>query len=382
MAGSTTSDRPPLHLIGRPQLWPGLPRVWRDASTLQVGLSPASGAVVTGLRAGDDAVVSALDGTRTLPELRVLAEQQGVAPERVDLIVRLMHDAGLLVRSRPGDRAPDRADLASVDVRARRRLLPDTRAWAGAYGEAGDGLALVVQRQHRHVRVEGDGRVAAAIATTLASAGVGTVTVAAGRPVRDGDVLPAGAGVADVGTSAVAAVGRAVARVSSGAAAPRPGGPGRPDLTVLVADDVVDSRRGDDLVRHDVPHLAVVTSPDRVVVGPLVLPGRTACLRCLDLHRRDRDPGWPQVAAQLLSGGGRNGCGRGETASATAAAGLAALQVLVHLDGHAVPVSVGRTLELTLPHGLVERRAWRLHPGCGCARLPGYSRVLPRRALA
>jgi len=54
----------------------------------------------------------------------------------------------------------------------------------------------------------------------------------------------------------------------------------------------------------------------------------------------------------------------------------------VHLDGHAVPVSVGRTLELTLPHGLVERRAWRLHPGCGCARLPGYSRVLPRRALA
>jgi bacteriocin biosynthesis cyclodehydratase domain-containing protein len=156
----------------------------------------------------------------------------------------------------------------------------------------------------------------------------------------------------------------------------------RPDLTVLVADDVVDSRRGDELVRHDVPHLAVVTAPDRVVIGPLVLPGRTPCLRCLDLHRRDRDPAWPQIVAQLLSAQVRRGRGRAETASATAAAGLAALQALVLLDGHATPVSVGRTLELTLPDGLVERRAWRLHPSCGCARLPRPEQVSARGTSA
>ncbi|HET8616440.1 MAG TPA: hypothetical protein VFL94_13010, partial [Actinomycetales bacterium] len=106
------------------------------------------------------------------------------------------------------------------------------------------------------------------------------------------------------------------------------------------------------------------------------------CLRCLDLHRRDRDPDWPQVVAQLLSAQTTRTCGRAETASATAAAGLAALQVLVHLDGYTRPVSVGRTLELTLPEGLVERRAWRLHPSCGCARLPTTWRVSPRRAPA
>jgi hypothetical protein len=193
--------------------------------------------------------------------------------------------------------------------------------------------------------------------------------------------------VADVGTATGAAVRQAVGRVRgqpqarADRIAGRESGQ-RPDLTVLVADDVVDSRRGDELVRHDVPHIAVVTTPDRVVIGPLVLPGRTPCLRCLDLHRRDRDPAWPQIVAQLLSAQVRRGCGRAETASATAAAGLAALQALVLLDGHATPVSVGRTLELTLPDGLVERRAWRLHPSCGCARLPRPEQVSARGTSA
>jgi hypothetical protein len=386
MAGSTTGGRP-LPATSRPQLRPGLPRVWRGPDTLQVGLSPTSGAVVTGLRDGDDTVVSALDGTRTLTELRSLARGQGMAPERVDLIVRLLRDAGLLVTERSGDRPADRADLAHLDPRTRRRLEPDAQAWAAAYPGGGDGLLLLTERSRRQVHVEGAGRVAAAIVTTLACAGVGSVTMHDMGRVREGDVLPAGAGASDVGAASGAAVRQAVDRVRGmpPVRAVRGAGRGdlhRPDLTVLVADDVVDSRRGDDLVRHDVPHLAVVVSPDRVVVGPLVLPGRTPCLRCLDLHRRDRDPGWPQVVAQLLSGQVRRDCGRAETASATAAAGIAALQVLVLLDGHATPASVGRTLELTLPDGLVERRAWRLHPSCGCARLPRAPRVGARSTPA
>jgi bacteriocin biosynthesis cyclodehydratase domain-containing protein len=379
MAASTSGNRS-LPATSRPQLRPGLPRVWRGPDTLQVGLSPTSGAVVTGLRDGDDTLVSALNGTRTLAELRTLAREQGMAPERVDLIVRLLRDAGLLVTERGGDRPADRADLARLDPRTRRRLEPDAQAWAAAYPGAGDGLLLLTERSRRHVHVEGEGRVAAALVTTLACAGVGVVTTRDMGRVRDGDVLPAGAGASDVGAAGGAALRQAVERVRGvpPARPPRLTGrvePLRPDLTVLVADDVVDCRRGDDLVRHDVPHLAVVVSPDRVVVGPLVLPGRTPCLRCLDLHRRDRDPGWPQVVAQLLSGQVRRDRGRAETASATAAAGIAALQVLVLLDGHTTPASVGRTLEITLPDGLVERRAWRLHPSCGCARLPRSPRV-------
>ncbi|HET8614759.1 MAG TPA: hypothetical protein VFL94_04470, partial [Actinomycetales bacterium] len=268
----------------RPRLRPGLPQVWRDASTLQVGLSRASGAVVSGLQAGDDLVVAALDGTRTVHQLRAWASEQGILPERVDLIVSLLRDADLLVRQRSGDRPADRVDLLTVAPATRDRLEPDVHAWAVAYPGAGDGVRLLTERSRRHVRVEGDGRVAVAVATTLASAGVGVVTCASSSAVLPSDVLPAGAALADVGTSTGAAAQQAVRRVrDAGTATTRKRTAARrrsvrPDLTVLVADDVLDSRRGDDLVRHDAPHLAVVASLERVVVGPLVLPGRTPCL--------------------------------------------------------------------------------------------------------
>lgn len=367
----------------RPQLLPGLPRAWRDASTLQVGLGPASGTVVSGLLPGEETVVSALDGTRTLEQLRLVAQERGVDAGRVDAIVHLLDAAGVLVTWR--DRSSDRVDVGALSPTVRRRLTPDAEAWAVTYPGAGDGLRVIADRSGRHVHVDGDGRVGDAVVTTLAAAGVGRVTRSATARVRDGDVLPAGVGAGDVGTSRAAALRQAVARVR-GPEPLRAGGlptsPMRPHLTVLVADDVLDSRHGDELVRQDVPHLAVVVSADRAVVGPLVLPGLTPCLRCLDLHRRDRDPEWPQVVAQLLSAQVRRSSGRAETGLATTAAGLVSLQALVQLDGHVTPVSVGRTLELALPDGLVERRAWRLHPACGCARLPSQSRVSARESLA
>jgi len=49
----------------------------------------------------------------------------------------------------------------------------------------------------------------------------------------------------------------------------------------------------------EVPHLPVVFGDESVRVGPLVRPGVGACVRCLHLARRDREPAWPVIAAQL-----------------------------------------------------------------------------------
>ncbi len=102
-----------------------------------------------------------------------------------------------------------------------------------------------------------------------------------------------------------------------------------------------------------------------MVVGPLVRPGHGPCLRCLDLHRGDRDPAWPSVLGQLL---GPSSPGRQpeETALSALGAGLAGLQVLAHLDGAAEPAAAGATLESELPDGLIARRDWPAHPSCGC----------------
>jgi hypothetical protein len=99
-------------------------------------------------------------------------------------------------------------------------------------------------------------------------------------------------------------------------------------------------------------------------VGPFVLPGRSSCLRCADLHRSDRDPGWPAVAAQLGAVPARTAC---DVALATLVAAQAALQVLCLIDGGPLPPTVGGTLETRLPAGVTRRRGWAVHPACGCS---------------
>jgi bacteriocin biosynthesis cyclodehydratase domain-containing protein len=156
-----------------------------------------------------------------------------------------------------------------------------------------------------------------------------------------------------------------------------------PDLVVLVEPDAADALGALDLLDAAVPHLSVVIREATIVVGPLVIPGRACCLRCLDLHRGDRDPVWPRLLAQLLS---RRRTGDSETveetASAQLAACLAALQVLGHLDGFHRPASLGATLEVELPDGLVSRRPWPAHPRCDCGAGSTEPDTSPARATS
>jgi bacteriocin biosynthesis cyclodehydratase domain-containing protein len=111
-------------------------------------------------------------------------------------------------------------------------------------------------------------------------------------------------------------------------------------------------------------HLAVCVRDGTVVVGPLVRPGSSPCLNCLDLHRQDLDPDWRAVAAQLHTS---SEVGEPVTATtALAAAAFATFEVLTHVDG-GTPSTLGATVEITEP-GRHTRRQWSQHPSCGCRR--------------
>jgi hypothetical protein len=109
------------------------------------------------------------------------------------------------------------------------------------------------------------------------------------------------------------------------------------------------------------PHLAVGVRDGVAIVGPLVPTEGGPCLRCLDLHRTDRDPAWPRLAAQLIRS-------PAPCAAATlrTAAGFAVAEVLAFLDGGS-PTTVGTTVEI---NGVApwRRREWTNHPSCGCAK--------------
>ena len=69
---------------------------------------------------------------------------------------------------------------------------------------------------------------------------------------------------------------------------------------VVLAHHLVEPRRVAALMAGDVPHVPLIFTGSGAEIGPFVRPGTTPCLACVAAHRRDADPAWPHVAAQLL----------------------------------------------------------------------------------
>ncbi|MFI9556874.1 hypothetical protein [Nonomuraea endophytica] len=119
-----------------------------------------------------------------------------------------------------------------------------------------------------------------------------------------------------------------------------------------------------ELTALNIPHMLVSAFEGYGTVGPLVHPSQSACLHCLDLTRRDRDPAWPMVTAHL------GGYPAGEIACDTTLAALVAAEAsrhaLAYLDGHPSIVTNG-TIDI-LPDWQRKRRTWAIHPQCRCIR--------------
>ena len=337
----------------RPVLSPAVRRLWRDRETLQLGRPPGRATVLAGLDPATRAVLPLLDGTRDADQVIAAAERAGCPPERTEVLLDLLGHAGALEdadtarRATQGWSAPERdrfsGDLASLTL---------------VHGD--DAGGALGRRATARVAVVGAGRVGAPLAALLAAAGVGAVDVRDDAVATPGDVGVGGLLPDDVGRCRGEA-----ARQLLHAAWPRTdlGVQAAPDLVVLAPTgrEPLDAVRP--LVDHRVPHLLAEVRDDVGVVGPLVLPGTTACLHCVDLTRSDRDPDWPALATQLATT--QRATPTCDAALALAVAAQAALQALTLLDGTA-PATAGGTLEVVLPGWRWRRRSWLPHAGCGC----------------
>ncbi len=125
----------------------------------------------------------------------------------------------------------------------------------------------------------------------------------------------------------------------------------------------------DDRVSSDTPHLVVRYVEGRVVVGPFVVSGHTACLRCLDLHRTERDPAWPLLMEQytrLTRQDRPDGVPEPVDAALVAvASGWAVRDVSAYLAG-ARPLTWSRTMTMTPDLADIELQDWPARPDCGC----------------
>ncbi len=332
----------------RPALKPGLLPVWRNADTLQIGIDHRRAMALTGM-ARAAGLISLLDGSRDLSQLLAAADDLGIPADTVHRVLSLLAAGGALDD-------PPAGLFRGLPHGLHQRLAPELATATLAHGDSDGGARTLARRQHACVQVSGLSPIGLSTASLLAAAGVGSVVTAGRLPA-----LPA----------AQAGAPQAGAPQAGSARRPPPGSPraGRgsrtPDLVILA-----DSYRRDlpaALLRAGVPHLTASASEAIGVVGPLVVPGRTACLRCLDLARADRDPAWPLILAQL--GGGGADPPACDAILAMTVAAQAAAQALSFVDrGSAATAAVNGTLELVLPGWRWRRRSWLRHEYCLCSR--------------
>lgn len=278
-----------------------------------------------------------------LAELRDVLDKAGFLTDRVEQPAALDAAAG-----RPAPPLPA-------------HLLPDLGALRVQLGDDAD--SVLRARRAAAVAVHGTSRLATSVAATLAAAGVGCVQLVHGGDVAAADSCPGGLTPADegrrFGVAAVDAIRRSAPDVDT-SAIPRDR---LADLVILTDPAPVETAVRTSFQLDGLAHLAASVDGSRAVIGPLVLPGVTGCLRCTDLHRIDRDPAWPALAVQLASRPRRRLTS--DVALCVATSGVTASQALAYLDRQE-PATLGATLEWQLPDWRLRRRSWPPHHSCDC----------------
>jgi bacteriocin biosynthesis cyclodehydratase domain-containing protein len=288
--------------------------VWRDPFSLQFGVDPAR-VVLRDVTTAQERMIAALASGVSRSGLEMIAGSTDASEQDVASLLRTLKP---LLRS-DAEAAP--AGHSAASGRPASALAASGRA---ASRRPASGLAASVSAAR--VSLVGRGQTLERIAAILALADV-AVTVSSS--------------VSDEPT----------------------------DLGIVVGHYVLDPESYGFWLRRDTPHLPVVFGDESVLIGPMVEPGYTPCLYCLEHYRRDEDASWSAIASQLW---GRRASSETALVSSEVAARVARL-VLARLDsGRRSGRSLAaRSFRLSVESGEVLRRDWSPHPDCGCVALPG-----------
>lgn len=323
---SLSTALPPLHgrephaaaALAHP-LQPGLSPQVRADGTLQLGLDPVHGVVLTGLADHEAAPVSRmlglLAGASDPVQPTTLAGATGLPEPRVIEIVRALDEAGLTRRDQPH---PGGGELSAWSL-SRRRLGGEQSA------SSGPPLSVTERREGARVVIDGRGPVVGDIGRLLRAAHVGDVRC--GWYAGVGDELDS--------------------------RHPDPG-------LVITVGTHLPRLRAMDWLRRSIAHLPVIARSGSVAIGPMVVPGAGPCLTCIRLH--EGAPLLTDLGREDLLTDAQNDPVRVEPSLAAVVAGTAAMLALGLIDAYPPPIGVRWHTALPLPSLATSR--WGVHPQC------------------
>lgn len=128
------------------------------------------------------------------------------------------------------------------------------------------------------------------------------------------------------------------------------------DVALLVSDFVVSPMDVQPWLGRDIDHLTVVFTESSAIVGPLVRPGESACVSCVELERVDHDSAWSAIAPQVWMRTAR------PSVALIAHAAAEVLSVMSSGTGYSTRVDAETFSRVVHPHAV--------HPRCGCQSMP------------
>ncbi|MDR2373821.1 MAG: ThiF family adenylyltransferase [Bifidobacteriaceae bacterium] len=331
----------------------GLRVLWRNQHEIQIGSDPRLARTFWIEHPREFDVIQLLETDRTAAQLRRQLAAAGGRRERIDQLLREIRDAGLMnttnhVTTAEMQVPPTRRDLLAAEAETR-SLIED------------DGWQTLAQRVNQRVSIYGLGRTGAHTAVALATSGVGLLQLIDSRPVRQRDRGPIYSRES-IGQPRAEALAEFIQRQDLDCETRTHGRLSRPDVAVMVGEEVADPARAAFLSSHSIKHLSVVTAELSITCGPWVPERSGPCLRCQRLWAVENDPCWPGLATQRFTRSAV--AARGEDPNLAAMAGhLAATQVLEGLAGRRPP-TLAHTVTVSLPAYELEWEEIATHPKC------------------
>lgn len=338
------------------RILPGLPLVWRDLETVQIGLDPRTGTVLRGLSNDEQLFLSYLTRPHSRTELLLRAHQCKVGLDRMEAIVDALSSAGLV--EHPQGAAGDQELVR----------LPAFAVPAGAEAESKPPLVwMPMPVSTACVYIARLDSLGVEVALTLARMGIGSLAFGDTAAVGKND-HPALARHWR-GTKRARAMEYLLKREF-----PQLTLHGVPDIAVVTGSHHIDPLRAANFMA--LPHMLAFVEEVDTYVGPLVVPGQTPCARCMYYNFLAADPAWAHIAPQL-----RHSADIVPEASTRRLAGsliARAVGIFLAYGRNCLPYH-----SLTLAAHEFTWKRMRIHPSaeCGCmSPLPGALPVIPEEA--
>ncbi len=183
-----------------------------------------------------------------------------------------------------------------------------------------------------------------------------------GRRRRDQQVAVVGALPGLDATELLTRVGVTAAPGAQGAATPA-------EVVLVLSSGEIARELLDPLIRRGTSHLVVRLVDGAGLIGPFVVPGLTACLRCIDAHLGLRDPDHVAITSRYVHATARaRSDGVPDVVDpvlASVVVAWAVRDVVAHLEGRR-PSTWSRTLLLDDEPARRIEQDWSRHPECGC----------------